>query len=322
MKIEIQCSCGKEFEFDLESVDSRAPASLGCPDCGTSWTEYANAYLAQALDRPPPDPTPNATLTEAAQDAPSPSVEPSALVLRPVPVRVPVPGSPVTLSPMPGVTPPPAQKASFARGVLGAALGAALGGALWFLECRATGMSTILLGLGVGLLCGLGAYWLSRNEGSKELGAIAGVLTVLAILLTQYAVAQSQATSAIERAAKDRYEEFVAEAQQLLKSVPTGSDEEIQQFLTSRGRSSLGVARRTKVQPEELAAFRKHLSVIQRLANRQLTPAELAQFLRSDLAEIVSQFASSTTLFQSIGLLGAAIIIASAVLAYRINANA
>jgi hypothetical protein len=324
MDIKIQCSCGNKYEFELEPVGGQAPASLCCPDCGASWTEYANACLAQA--QTPPEESNLSVATEQKQsraEEQSGAGDPglSLRPVRPAPVRVAVPAALATPLTAPGVA-LPARKPSFARGVLGAALGAAVGGLVWFLIFLGGDTSTSLFGLGVGLLCGLGAHWLSRDEGSKELGMIAGVLTVLAILLTQYAVARSQTTRAVDRAVKEQYEQLVAQAQQVLKNLPTQSDEEIRQFLSSHRRPRSGGSGGAEVTADDIAAFRKQLPLLQNLASRQVTPAELAKLLRSDLGDFISRAASSTTLLQNIGLFGAAMIVTAAGIAYKINANA
>jgi hypothetical protein len=48
--IEIQCSCGQRFAFNVEPVQGRMPESVGCPTCGCDVTEAANQAIAFQLN--------------------------------------------------------------------------------------------------------------------------------------------------------------------------------------------------------------------------------------------------------------------------------
>jgi outer membrane protein assembly factor BamB len=49
MKIVIECSCQKSYEFDIEPVNGRIPGSVFCPTCGADGTEYANWVIEETL---------------------------------------------------------------------------------------------------------------------------------------------------------------------------------------------------------------------------------------------------------------------------------
>jgi hypothetical protein len=49
MKIVIECSCQKSYEFDIEPVDGKMPGSVFCPACGADGTEYANWVIEETL---------------------------------------------------------------------------------------------------------------------------------------------------------------------------------------------------------------------------------------------------------------------------------
>jgi hypothetical protein len=71
------------------------------------------------------------------------------------------------------------------KGVLGALLGAAVGVGVMFAFYALAGFRFPLLGVGIGILTGYAAKWLSKG-GDNTLGAISGGIALAAVVATLY----------------------------------------------------------------------------------------------------------------------------------------
>ena len=256
LEIKVQCDCGQRYKFDVEPVNGRMPFVVNCPVCGQEGTEKANQILTRVVAAPaapvpvasaiavsnvpvggPPIPSapalrvsglPGAVSATAAASAPPPvAASPSARATAPAPFPVGGIGKAA-----PAAAAAPGKKPSFALGMTGAAVGALVGSAIYFLIFYYSGLRLKLLAIGVGYLAGLGAELLSRKEGSKELGMIAAVFTLVGIVSAQYFVARSWWNMGeAARSKESSYEANVAEAKKVVAAVPTGSDQEIRIYL-------------------------------------------------------------------------------------------
>jgi hypothetical protein len=246
LDIKVQCDCGQRYQFEVEPVDGRMPASISCPACGLEGTDKANQLiqekLAQALagQTPPrprirlataaaPPPEEAAAASPSSPPPPPPSLRPQ--VARPAAGGVPRRG--VAPAAAPAV---PGRKPSFAMGLVGALAGALIGSAVYFVVLNFAGYGFLLkpLALGVGALAGLGSRWLSRGEGSNELGVITAVFVLAGILGSQYVVARIWWNSVQSESLELSYESELAEARKVVASIPNGTDEEIRLYLAVR----------------------------------------------------------------------------------------
>ncbi len=286
MQIKILCSCGSKYKFDVEPVNGRVPVSLSCPQCGASWTDYANAYIAQTLGITPAAAAPPSTARVTVATVASPAVTvqspvpPAAPVASSPPVAVklqvnrhqsapaeaaatPLPGAPADepLSPVEegGTVAKPPRKPSFALGVVGAVAGAAVGATIFFLVFYYTGFQFKLLAVGVGFLAGLGARVLGK-EGSTELGILTGIFTLLGIFSAEYYWAKALWGKEIgEESPGAAYEAAVAEAKKVVKAIPTGSDEEIRLYLAREEADEGEKPNPASVAADEIKEFREEM---------------------------------------------------------------
>ena len=252
MEIKIECSCGSRFKFDLEPVNGQSPTALACPNCNASWTEQANAIIAQSMPAPRPAPMP-VPMAPAPPAPPAPAAPKLGLRISghaprevaaapagasgapPAQVAPPPVGAPRHVPRVVGLDPvlePEANMGNFGMGVLGAALGAAVGSGLYYLLFIHTSVRLKLLALAIGFLAGLGARWLSKDR-SKELGAIVAVVALASIVGTQYLIAKTwfREDDGKPMEYKSDYEERVAEARKVVAAVPKGTEQEIRLYL-------------------------------------------------------------------------------------------
>ena len=237
IELKVQCDCGQKYKFDVEPVNGQMPFTVACPICGADGTEKANGLLQQLLPEPeaqslvPPVPVavqPRLRISSSAPatlpSSPAPMAPTSAAVLPP-PI-----GAVRAAAPMAGKK--NRGQPSFGLGLLGGVLGALVGTLIYFLIFKYTGFRIKLLAVGVGALAGWGAEFLGRGEGSKELGGITAVFVLAGIIGAQYLVAMSwwheNVPSGVFNSA---YTNRVIEAKAAVKAVPTGSDEEIRDYL-------------------------------------------------------------------------------------------
>ena len=132
------------------------------------------------------------------------------------------------------------KKPSFAMGILGALIGASIGSLVYYLIYKTTGVR-LFLAIGVGGLTGWLANLMGKGEGSKELGGLAAVFTVCAVLAAQYFVAldwwhkttglNSEVTQAIQDGG---YSASVKQAKEAIGAIPNGTDAEIRTYLAKQ----------------------------------------------------------------------------------------
>ena len=363
LEIKVQCDCGQRYKFDVEPVDGRMPFTVNCPICGSSGTEKANEILQgmarqnlAALNvaspafagvataapvltqtqRPPPGPPRlriNATRHEPPAAETNVAVAPEPPAPRPM-MRPQAAEAPATKA-IPG------KKPNFAMGLLGAVIGSVVGSLIYYLVFKSAGFQAQFLGVGAGLkllaigvgyLSGLGAELLGRKEGSKELGVIAAVFTLMGIVGSQYLVARSwwHGGTDLEPGSKSAYEESVSEAKKIVKAVPTGSDQEIKLYLAKEEASDSG----EKIDPksitqDEIKNFRETtLPEMQNLASGKTSKAEFEKQNNIDEAKDKKERDSEEGTFKAVFLLlllsriNLISLCAAAGLAFKVSSNA
>ena len=213
----------------------------------------------------------------------------------------PGPMAPPTIS-APGVSLPPAggrsrlaqaavaaaeseKKGSFAMGLLGAFVGALVGATIYFFIFKATGPMIFVryfLALGVGGLAGWLASLMGKGEGSKELGGLAAVFTVIGIITAQYfiqvhqfrdnlndSIDSSELTQAIQDGG---YTESVKESKKVVAAIPNGSDGEIRMYLAKQQAEEGQPPKLETISNDEVKQFREtELTNYQDLASGKLT---------------------------------------------------
>jgi len=233
IELKVQCDCGQKYKFDVDPINGQMPFTVACPVCGADGTEKANALLQQM----PPEPVAESVVPPVPVAA-----QPRLRISSSAPATLPSSPSPLAVASPPPIgavraAPPVAGKRprgqpSFGLGLLGGVLGALVGTFIYFLIFKYTGFRIKLLAVGVGALAGWGAEFLGRGEGSKELGGITAVLVLAGIVGAQYFVTMSWWHEMVpSRMFNSAYTNSVIEARAVVKAVPTGSDEEIRNYL-------------------------------------------------------------------------------------------
>jgi hypothetical protein len=267
IELKVQCDCGQKYKFDVEPVNGQMPFTVACPVCGADGTEKANTFLqqmpvyagAQPLPPQPPVAAPARLRINSSTPATLPSTPPPIGAMRSAPASA---GK------------KPRGKPNFGLGLLGGALGALVGTLIYFLVFKYTGFRIKLLAVGVGALAGWGAEFLGRGEGSNELGGITAVFVLAGIIGAQYLVAlgwwHEFSPAQIFNSA---YTNSVMVAKEVVKAVPTGSDEEIRNYLAREEASdSDEKPNPASVTKEDIKKFReKSLPEFQDLASGKIT---------------------------------------------------
>ena len=357
IELKVRCDCGQKFKFDVEPVGNRMPFTVACPVCGADGTEKANALLQQMtvfkLVEPPPGTAPG------AMPPPPPVSQPTRIRLgssvqasrAPPPLA---PPTPPPIGPVSSASGPvsrrgtsfaaqaaaqpdkPGRKPSFALGLLGGFLGALIGATIYYAIFRAAGlhfgfmarMETTLVAIGIGGLAGWAAEFLGRGEGSKELGLITAIVVVASIIGAQYLVALGwwhQLTHEFEDAG---YSAVVAEAKEVVKAVPTGSDAEIRNYLAKDEADEDAKPDSKAVSDDEVKQFRQRLPEFQDLASGKETKEQYFAKNGIDPNKVKKAEDTVEDTFQSVFLLllvskvGIFSLIASAGLAYKLCTNA
>ena len=180
-------------------------------------------------------------------------------------------------------------------------------GGIYFLIFNYTGFRLKLLAVGVGYLAGFGAEFLGRKEGSKELGVIAAVLTLSAIVGAQYLVARNWWNSGSETratAAASAYDERVAEAKKVVAAVPTGSEQEIRIYLASEELEPGEKPDPGAVTADEIQAFRETvLPEMKDIASGKVTREAFDETSKKEEAEAKSEQLSDEGTFKAVFLL-------------------
>ena len=278
LEIKIQCPCGQRYKFDVEPIEGRMPFVVNCPICGLEGTSNANEVLGKVLVAEPlPAPAAASGPMRVGLALPT-SVEGS---LAP-------PRAPVGRGQLQTAAASTAQKKpSFGLGLLGALVGTLLGSIVYFLTFNYTGVRLKLLAIGVGYLAGLGAEVLGRKEGSKQLGMIAGVFTLVGVVSAQYCVARNWWNTAQQATPKmSGYAASVLEAKKTIAAVPTGSEQEIRVLVARMNAAEGDKPDPTAVSSEEIKEFRDQtLPRMRDLASGKLTRLEFEKEQQQRLAQ-------------------------------------
>jgi hypothetical protein len=215
----------------------------------------------------------------AEAQPPQPPVAAPARLRINSPTPATLPSTPPPIGAMRPAAPAPAGKKprgkpSFGLGLLGGALGALVGMLIYFLVFKYTGFRIKLLAVGVGALAGWGAELLGRGEGSNELGGITAVFVLAGIIGAQYFVAlgwwhEFSPTQIFNSV----YTNNVMVAKEVVKAVPTGSNEEIRNYLAREEAGDSGEKTNpAAVTKEDIKEFReKNLPEYQDLASGKIT---------------------------------------------------
>jgi len=94
MEIKIQCGCGTKYAFDVEPVNNRMPAPVGCPNCGTDGTFAANEILARTFPTPVMAPAPAMAAAPFMTAASSFTAAPTAVAAAPARLSISRPAEP------------------------------------------------------------------------------------------------------------------------------------------------------------------------------------------------------------------------------------
>jgi hypothetical protein len=151
-------------------------------------------------------------------------------------------------------------------------IGVLVGTAIYFLIFKYTGFRVKLLAIGVGALAGWGAELMGKGEGSKELGAITAALALTGIVAAQYFVALGWWHEGTKTGSGDSaYAESVAQAKEIVKAIPTGSDEEIRIYIAKEGSDEDEKINPSAISAEDIKDFHENLPEYQQLASGTIT---------------------------------------------------
>ena len=160
-------------------------------------------------------------------------------------------------------------------GLAGGLAGALIGALVYFLIFKYTGLRIKLLAIGVGGLAGWSAEYFGKGEGSKELGGITAIFVIAGIVAAQYFVAlgwwhDTLATDLDETP----YAISVKQAKTAVAAIPTGSDDEIRNFLAKEGVDGESVDPKL-ISDSDIKQFRDNqLPQMQKLAGGQISKQE------------------------------------------------
>ncbi len=335
MELKVQCDCGQKYKFDVEPVNGRMPFTVACPVCGADGTGKANAILQQSVVYqipPPPPPAPEQPRLRVSDSAgaPASSAPPPIRPLSAVPAPAMRPGTSFAQEATAEAQARTGRKPSFALGLLGGLLGALIGALIYFLIFKYTGLRFKLLAVGVGGLAGWGAELFGRGEGSKELGGITAIMVVSSVIAAQYFVAWGWWHEfSPSQFADSAYTNAVAEAKEVVKAIPTGSDAEIRNYLAKAAVEEGDKPNPGSVTKDEVKQFRdNNLPEFQELAGGRITKEQYDEKNGIDTARIQREEVSSEDTFKGIFLLllisktNIVSLIAAAGLAFKMSTNA
>ena len=349
MELKVQCDCGQKYKFDVEPVNGRMPFTVACPICGADGTGKANAILRETIVHqipappslpppPPPAPTRPGIRISGYTGAPSGSAPPPISPLSTAPAPIARPVTSFAAQATSGAQNEPGRKPSFALGLLGALIGASVGAVIYFAIFKITGpffMLRYVLALGVGGLAGWLANLSGKGEGSKELGGLAAVFTVVGILAAQYFLTlekwhSSEGLNNVNQSIEDGgYAENVKQAKEVVKAIPTGSDAEIRMYIAKQQAGEGQAPKPETISNDEMKEFRDNeLTNYLDLASGKLTkeafwakngfdPKEARKILDAeDTAE------SGVAVIVAVFKAGIISMIVGAGLAYKLSTNA
>ena len=305
MEVKVQCPCGTRYKFDVEPINAHMPGPVSCPTCGADGTTASEAIIQQSLNARVV--TLGAGGGQTAEKprirlhVASPNNSGSAQAVAPM---APIAGHDSTAHlqtggaaalavsppreshaprPVPALVQPAAEptrpKGNFGLGILGAVLGTLLSVAVWlgiFYTMESGSRSVLkLFAIGVGLASGFGARLLSRDEGSKELGSITAAIAFLGIFGAQYLIAKEQIVGSYKKVVNQAYEERIAYARKAVKAIPTGSDQEIREFMIKESAEEGERIKPADIESDDIQEFRdKELPELRDLASGKLTKAQ------------------------------------------------
>jgi len=341
MEVKVQCDCGQKYKFDVEPVNGRMPFTVTCPICGADGTAKVNAILRETIvhqipapmSPPPPPPPPPTPEPLRVRIGGSPAALPSAAPPPISPLATPAPlARPMTgfaQQAAAGAQAKPGKKPSFALGLLGGFLGALVGAMIYYVIFKVSGLRIGLLAIGVGALAGWSADFLGRGEGSKELGGITAILVVLGVVGAQYLVALERWHKLVHAFEDAGYTESVADAKQVVKAIPTGSDGEIRMYLAKQNADEGDAIKPASVTDDQIKEFReKELPDFQDLASGKQTKEQYLAKFGMDSAKMKKFEDEEEGTFKGVFLLilfsrvGIISLIAGAGLAYKLSTNA
>ena len=369
IELKVYCDCGQKYKFDVEPANGKMPFTVACPICHRDGTAKANEMLQQMAVFKPIGSEPGAAPAPVAPppvpvQAPPPPASAGAPRLR-INAPAPAPESPAsptamappTIAPAVRMTSPPAsgrprlgataatgeepgKKPSFALGLLGAFVGALIGALLYFGLYKVTGpvilVGRFFLALGVGGLAGWLANYLGKGEGSKELGGLAAVFTVVGILAAQYIISvdrwhkamgiSNEVTQAIEDGG---YSEGVKQAKEAVKAIPNGTDAEIRMYLAKEQAEEGQPPKPETISADEVKQFRDtEWTNYQDLASGKLTKEQYwakngfdPKEAKKD-ADTADDTVKGLFILVTVSRMGIVSMIAGAGMAYKLCANA
>lgn len=370
IELKVHCDCGQKYKFDVEPVNNQMPFTVACPICKRDGTPKANVLLQQMsvfkrVDTAPAPVSiaPAPVLASAAPPPPAPASIAPPPPAGPSKLRInaaahaepaaPSAGAPPPIAPGVETAPPPigarprlgavpavasdesGKKPSFAMGLLGAFVGAFVGAILYYIIYKTTGVR-IFLAIGVGGLAGWLANLFGKGEGSKELGGLAAVFTVVAVLVAQYFVVLdrwhkgNEISGEISQAIQDGgYSANVTEAKEVVKAVPTGSDAEIRMYLAKQNVEQGEMPKPASISDDQVKEFHDNeLPEYQDLASGKMTKEQYWAKNNFDPNEAKKLADDEESTFKGLFILltltrsGIFSMIAGAGLAYRLSANA
>jgi uncharacterized membrane protein YeaQ/YmgE (transglycosylase-associated protein family) len=341
MELKVLCDCGQKFKFDVEPANGRMPFPVSCPVCNADATGLANAAIAEKLTRSPLPAAPEPASPPVASPPPIAPVSGGLRIARSAPEAHLAMVAPADYSPPPiGAVRPfavqaaanPPRPTSFGKGLLGGFIGALVGSIIYLLIFKYTGVHLKLLAIGVGGLAGWFAEFLGKGDGSKELGGITAVLVIAGIIGAQYFVAlgwwdkQKQEELVVAQAA---YANAVAEAGEVVKMVPTGSDAEIRAYMSRQSEAGGLKLQAADFQAEDVKDFRENqLPEYRSLASGGITKAEYDSTHELKTTETSADNDADESSFKSVFLLvfltrlNIFSLAAAAALAFKLSTNA
>jgi hypothetical protein len=218
-------------------------------------------------------------------------------------------------------------------GMVGAALGALVGAVAFFFIFKLTGIRFHRIAeigsLGVGYLAGAGAAFLGRGEGSKELGGIAAIFALAAIIGTEYFTGMTWFHAETSDLGGSLYSMNVKEAKEAVGQIPTGSDDEIRAYLVKQAVEDGDDNASNSVSAADISEFRTNeLVEYQGLASGQVTEQQYDEKNGIDAVAEKKAESRTETIFAGVNFLlflnktNIVMIIAAAGLAYKTTANA
>jgi hypothetical protein len=301
IELKVHCDCGQKFKFDVEPVNNQMPFTVACPICHRDGTGKANELLQQMAVFKPVSTTPPPLPTAPPPLAPAPpaSTRIRMHVATPaqtgaVPAPPPIapaagapPPPPIGARPRPGAAPAaaavePGKAPSFGLGILGGFIGALVGSLIYYVIFKTTGVR-IFLAIGVGALAGWFANFLGRGEGSKELGGLVAVFVAGGCIAAQYFVLLGIWNAVVHTELDAGYTGSVTEAREVVKAVPTGSENEIRIYLAREAADEGEVAKPASVSADAVQEFRdKELPRYQDLASGKVTKEQYLAEMGTD----------------------------------------